>query len=250
MALHSSLKVSLPRQTRAGSRPRDSLRKSNPTTDSLPRSSFYSTNLIVAQVESVLFNLYASVKQVGLNPTHQRVHPHLSWLPLPRIFHRLKYSEALRSLTWSSLTCRRQLSSPLSTPAVHLQVDPYAGTLFLRRIHSGVLHPRNLVWALLTLSWKRQEMKKILRRNSLERVERPVAGPREVIRRGVNITLVHPERWGEGGPKPVLVSALLPIPISAIFDLFPSPQSMPIDSPYHFTPSAAKRISACGSLRL
>jgi len=140
---------------------------------------------------------------------------------------------------------------------VQIEADPYVGTLYLGRIHSGVLRAGDFVWALDSEGQKVGEgrVKKIFGRKGLERVEKPAAGPGEIIsiagikNGGVNVTLVHPEGWGEDGPKPISVSPLLSPPF--FFDLFLFLPAVPTYRPtYHFTPPAAQRLSPCGSFGL
>jgi GTP-binding protein len=98
---------------------------------------------------------------------------------------------------------------PFSMLTVQIESDPYVGTLYLGRIHSGVLRIGDPVWALDSEGAKVGEgkVKKIFGRKGLEKVEKDVAGAGEIVsiagikNGGINVTLVHPEGWGEEGPQ-------------------------------------------------
>ncbi|KAF5374138.1 hypothetical protein D9615_008881 [Tricholomella constricta] len=119
-------------------------------------------------------------------------------------------------------------TQPFSMLTVQIESDPYVGMLYLGRIHSGVLRVGDSVWAIDAEGNKVGDgkVKKIYGRKGLERVEKDVAGAGEIIsiagikNGGINITLVHPEGWSEGGPKP------LPVTAAAA-----AAQSSPIDPP-------------------
>jgi hypothetical protein len=95
---------------------------------------------------------------------------------------------------------------------VQIESDPYVGMLLLGRVHSGILKLGDTLWALDPEGNKVGEgkVKKIFGRRGLERVERGVAGAGEMVSvagvktrsgAGVNLTLVHPEGWGDEGPR-------------------------------------------------
>jgi predicted membrane GTPase involved in stress response len=98
---------------------------------------------------------------------------------------------------------------PFSMLTVQIEGDPYVGTLYLGRVHTGVLRVGDPVWALDSNGNKVGDgkVKKIFGRQGLERVEKDVAGAGEIIsiagikNGGINVTLVHPEGWGEQGPQ-------------------------------------------------
>ena len=109
-------------------------------------------------------------------------------------------------------------SSPFSMLTIQIEADPYVGMLYLGRIHSGVLKVGDYVWA-LNASGERVgdgKVKKIFGRRGLERIEKDTAAAGEIVsiagikcqsngRGGVNVTLIHPEGWGETGPRPLPV---------------------------------------------
>ena len=95
---------------------------------------------------------------------------------------------------------------------VQIESDPYVGILLLGRVHSGILRVGDTLWALDPEGNKVGEgkVKKIFGRRGLERIERVVAGAGEIVSvagvktrsgAGVNVTLVHPEGWGDEGPR-------------------------------------------------
>jgi predicted membrane GTPase involved in stress response len=103
---------------------------------------------------------------------------------------------------------------PFSMLTVQIESDPYVGTLYLGRIHSGVLRVGDPVWALDSKGNKVGDgkVKKIFGRKGLEKVEKDVAGAGEIVsiagikNGGINVTLVHPEGWGAEGPQALPVS--------------------------------------------
>ena len=106
-------------------------------------------------------------------------------------------------------------SSPFSMLTIQIESDPYVGMLYLGRIHSGVLNVGDFVWALNASGERVGEgkVKKIFGRRGLERIEKDSAAAGEIVSiagvkcqsngrgGGVNVTLIHPEGWGESGPK-------------------------------------------------
>lgn len=119
---------------------------------------------------------------------------------------------------------RLSRSRPFSMLTVQIEADPYLGSLFLGRIHSGTLRVGD---SLLSLNPEGQvvsegKVKKILAREGLQRVERLAAGAGEIVSiagikivgGGVNCTLVHPEGWGPDGPQPLPTTPIDPPTIS------------------------------------
>jgi GTP-binding protein len=106
---------------------------------------------------------------------------------------------------------------PFSMLTVQIEGDPYVGTLYLGRVHTGVLRVGDPLWALDSNGNKMGDgkVKKIFGRSGLERVEKDAAGAGEIIsiagikNGGINFTLVHPEGWGEAGPRPLPVRCFL-----------------------------------------
>ena len=103
-------------------------------------------------------------------------------------------------------------TAPFSMHTVQIESDPYVGILLLGRVHSGTLRVGDTLWALDPEGNKVGEgkVKKIYGRRGLERIERVVAGAGEIVSvagvktrsgAGVNVTLVHPEGWGDEGPR-------------------------------------------------
>lgn len=113
---------------------------------------------------------------------------------------------------------------PFSMLTVQIEGDSYVGTLYLGRIHTGVLRLGDSVWALDSNGNKVGDgkVKKIFGRKGLERVEKEVAGAGEIVsiagikNGGINVTLVHPEGWGEQGPQ-ALPSTPIDPPTISIF---------------------------------
>ena len=113
-------------------------------------------------------------------------------------------------------------SSPFSMLTIQIESDPYVGMLYLGRVHSGVLKVGDNIWALNASGERVGEgkVKKIFGRRGLERIEKDTAAAGEIvsiagikfqssIRGGVNVTLIHPDGWGESGPKPLPVCFFL-----------------------------------------
>ena len=107
--------------------------------------------------------------------------------------------------------------------------------LYLGRIHSGVLKIGDTLWALNAAGERVGEgkVKKIFGRRGLERVEKDTAGAGEIVSiagikcqgnggGGVNVTLIHPEGWGESGPQalPVRFFVLNKIKLTLTFFFF------------------------------
>jgi GTP-binding protein TypA/BipA len=115
-------------------------------------------------------------------------------------------------------------SRPFSMLTVQIEADPYLGSLYLGRIHSGTLRIGD---TLLSLNAEGRvvgegKVKKIIAREGLHRVERVAAGAGEIVSiagikivgGGVNRTLVHPDGWGPDGPQPLPTTPIDPPTIS------------------------------------
>jgi len=181
-----------------------------------------------AQVESDLFDLFAT-----LGATDEQV-------DYPLLYASAKQGWALDTPPQSATQLEHQ-SNPSMTPlfdlimshvpppthldrvrpfsmlTVQIEGDPYVGTLYLGRVHTGILRVGDSVWA-LDPSGNRVgdgKVKKIFGRKGLERVEKDVAGAGEIIsiagikNGGINVTLVHPEGWGQEGPQALPVCNVL-----------------------------------------
>ncbi|KAF6752444.1 GTP-binding protein TypA [Ephemerocybe angulata] len=117
-------------------------------------------------------------------------------------------------------------TAPFSMLTVQIESDPYVGVLYLGRVQSGVLRSNDLLWAIDSNGNKVGEgrVKKIFGRRGLERTDKDAAGAGEIVSiagikmgsGGVNVTLVHPEGWGEGGPKPLPTTPIDPPTISVV----------------------------------
>ncbi|KIJ94180.1 hypothetical protein K443DRAFT_110890 [Laccaria amethystina LaAM-08-1] len=125
-------------------------------------------------------------------------------------------------------------TAPFSMLTVQIESDPYVGMLLLGRVHSGILKPGDTLWALDPEGNKVGEgkVKKIFGRRGLERVERGVAGAGEMVSvagvktrsgAGVNLTLVHPEGWGDEGPQALPTTPIDPPTISVFVHANDSP---------------------------
>ncbi|KIJ47173.1 hypothetical protein M422DRAFT_45781 [Sphaerobolus stellatus SS14] len=113
---------------------------------------------------------------------------------------------------------------PFSMLTVQIESDPYVGVLYLGRIHSGTVSVGDTVWAINSEGKKVGDgkVKKILGRRGLDRVEKTVAGAGEIVSiagikgGGINMTLVHPEGWGETGPVALPTTPIDPPTISIV----------------------------------
>ncbi|KAG6853495.1 hypothetical protein C0991_003769 [Blastosporella zonata] len=122
-------------------------------------------------------------------------------------------------------------TQPFSMLTVQIESDPYVGMLYLGRIHTGILQVGDTVWAVDTEGNKVGEgkVKKIYARKGLERIEKNAAGAGEIVsiagikNGGINVTLVHPEGWGEEGPKPLPSTPIDPPTISIFVHANDSP---------------------------
>ncbi|KAG6836669.1 hypothetical protein H0H93_005216 [Arthromyces matolae] len=114
---------------------------------------------------------------------------------------------------------------------VQIENDPYVGMLYLGRIQSGVLSVGDTVHAIDSEGNKVGDgkVKKIFARKGLERYEKEAAGAGEIVsvagikNGGVNITLVHADGWGEGGPQPLPTTPIDPPTISIVVHANDSP---------------------------
>ncbi|KAJ7634624.1 GTP-binding protein TypA [Roridomyces roridus] len=127
----------------------------------------------------------------------------------------------------------RKDTDPFSMITIQIESDPYVGTLYLGRVHSGVLRPGDAVTAIDTQGNKVGEgrVKKIYVRVGMERVEREEAGAGEIISiagikgGGVNVTLCSADEkyWAEGGPQPLPSTPIDPPTISVVMHANSSP---------------------------
>ncbi|TFK37816.1 P-loop containing nucleoside triphosphate hydrolase protein [Crucibulum laeve] len=123
--------------------------------------------------------------------------------------------------------------TPFSMLTVQVEADPYVGALYLGRIQSGVIKVGDTLWAIDEEGNKVGDgkVKKIFGRRGLERVERGEAGAGEIVSvagikgGGVNVTLVHPEGWGEAGPQPLPTTPIDPPTISIFIHANDSPMA-------------------------
>ncbi|KAJ7474850.1 GTP-binding protein TypA [Mycena latifolia] len=116
---------------------------------------------------------------------------------------------------------------------IQIESDPYVGTLYLGRVHSGVVRPGDALIAIDPNGVKVGEgrVKKVYIRLGMERVEREVAGAGDIISiagikgGGVNVTLVSADEktWPEGGPKPLPSTPIDPPTISVVVHANSSP---------------------------
>jgi predicted membrane GTPase involved in stress response len=117
-------------------------------------------------------------------------------------------------------------SKPFSMLTVQIESDPYVGVLYLGRVQSGVLRVNDVLWALDAQGNKVGEgkVKKIFGRRGLDRTEKDAAGAGEIVSiagikmgsGGINVTLVHPEGWGEEGPTALPTTPIDPPTISVV----------------------------------
>ncbi|KAJ6531388.1 GTP-binding protein TypA [Mycena vulgaris] len=116
---------------------------------------------------------------------------------------------------------------------VQIESDPYVGTLYLGRVHSGVLRPGDALIAIDSNGVKVGDgrVKKIYIRLGMDRVERDEAGAGDIISvagikgGGVNVTLVSADEknWPEGGPQPLPSTPIDPPTISVVVHANSSP---------------------------
>lgn len=123
--------------------------------------------------------------------------------------------------------------SVFSMITIQIESDPYVGTLYLGRVHSGVIRPGDALIAINDEGVKVGEgrVKKLYIRLGTERVERDEAGAGDIISiagikgGGVNVTLVSADEknWPEGGPKPLPSTPIDPPTISIVVHANSSP---------------------------
>ncbi|KAJ7457280.1 GTP-binding protein TypA [Mycena galericulata] len=127
----------------------------------------------------------------------------------------------------------RTEDDPFSMITIQIESDPYVGTLYLGRVHSGVIRPGDALIAIDPQGAKVGEgrVKKIYVRVGMERVEREEAGAGEIISvagikgGGVNVTLLSADEktWPEGGPQPLPSTPIDPPTISVVVQANSSP---------------------------
>lgn len=184
------------------------------------------------QVESDLFDLFATLgasdEQADYPLLYASAKHGWAQQELPSISPPSPSSTMapLFDLIMSHVPSPTQLSrcGPFSMLTVQIEADPYLGSLFLGRIHSGTLRVGD---TLLSLNAEGQmvgegKVKKIFAREGLQREEKVVAGAGEIVSiagikivgGGVNCTLVHPDGWGLDGPQPLPTTPIDPPTIS------------------------------------
>ncbi|KAJ7929598.1 hypothetical protein B0H13DRAFT_2228497 [Mycena leptocephala] len=122
---------------------------------------------------------------------------------------------------------------PFSMITIQIESDPYVGTLYLGRVHSGVLRPGDALVAIDPQGNKVGDgrVKKIYVRVGMERVERDEAGAGEIISiagikgGGVNVTLLSADEktWPDGVPQPLPSTPIDPPTISVVIHANSSP---------------------------
>ncbi|KAF8216345.1 hypothetical protein K438DRAFT_1747610 [Mycena galopus ATCC 62051] len=116
---------------------------------------------------------------------------------------------------------------------IQIESDPYVGTIYLGRVHSGVLRVGDALIGIDSEGNKVGEgrVKKIYVRVGMDRVERDEAGAGEIISiagikgGGVNVTLLSADEktWPEGGPVPLPSTPIDPPTISVVINANSSP---------------------------
>lgn len=175
----------------------------------------------VAQVESDLFDLFATLGATDEQADYPLLYASAKqgWAsdnPVPPALASTDSSmEPLFNLILSHVPPPTHLAStgPFSMLTVQIENDPYLGVLYLGRVQSGTLKIGDSILALDPEGNKVGEgkVKRILGRMGLERGEKDSAGAGEIVSiagvkgGGVNVTLVHPDGWGEAGPQPLPV---------------------------------------------
>lgn len=97
-------------------------------------------------------------------------------------------------------------TAPFSMLTVQIESDPYVGILLLGRVHSGILKLGDALWALDPEGNKVGEGKVKTKTGA-----------------GVNVTLVHPEGWGDQGPQALPTTPIDPPTISIFVHANDSP---------------------------
>ncbi|KAJ7202136.1 GTP-binding protein TypA [Mycena pura] len=125
------------------------------------------------------------------------------------------------------------IQAPFSMITIQIESDPYVGTLYLGRVHSGVIRTGDALIAIDPQGVQVGDgrVKKIYVRVGMERVERDEAGAGEIISiagikgGGVNVTLVSADEksWPEGGPQPLPSTPIDPPTISVVVNANSSP---------------------------
>jgi len=106
-------------------------------------------------------------------------------------------------------------TDPFSMLTVQIETDPFVGSLYLGRIQSGSVKIGDTLWALDPDGKKVGDgkVKKLYSRVGVEKNELTEASAGEIVSiagikgGGVNITLVQPDGWSEGGPIALEVRA-------------------------------------------
>ncbi|EAU81604.2 GTP-binding protein TypA [Coprinopsis cinerea okayama7 len=187
-----------------------------------------------AQVESDLFDLFATLGATDEQADYPLLYASAKqgWAQdkPPQPAPEASSMASLFNLILNHVPAPRHLdrSKPFSMLTVQIESDPYVGVLYLGRIESGTLKVNDTVWALDPQGNKVGEgkVKKIFGKRGLERIEKDVAAAGEIVsiagikNGGVNITLIHPEGWGEEGPKPLPTAPIDPPTISVV--LYPN----------------------------
>ncbi|KAF7368711.1 GTP-binding protein [Mycena venus] len=127
----------------------------------------------------------------------------------------------------------RKEEDPFSMITIQIESDPYVGTLYLGRVHSGVLRPGDALIGVDPQGNRVGEgrVKKIYVRVGMERVERDEAGAGEIISiagikgGGVNVTLLSADEktWPDGVPQPLPSTPIDPPTISIVVHANSSP---------------------------
>ncbi|KAJ7171214.1 GTP-binding protein TypA [Mycena filopes] len=116
--------------------------------------------------------------------------------------------------------------APFSMITIQIENDPYVGTLYLGRVHSGVIRPGDALIAIDPQGKKVGDgrVKKLYVRVGMDRVERDEAGAGEIISiagikgGGVNVTLLSADEktWPDGVPQPLPSTPIDPPTISIV----------------------------------
>ncbi|KAJ7347793.1 P-loop containing nucleoside triphosphate hydrolase protein [Mycena albidolilacea] len=127
----------------------------------------------------------------------------------------------------------RKEDDPFRMITIQIESDPYVGTLYLGRVHSGVLRPGDALIGIDPQGNRVGEgrVKKIYVRVGMERVERDEAGAGEIISiagikgGGVNVTLLSADErtWPDGVPQPLPSTPIDPPTISVVVHANSSP---------------------------
>ncbi|KAK7052576.1 GTP-binding protein [Favolaschia claudopus] len=130
-------------------------------------------------------------------------------------------------------TLARQETDTFSMITIQIESDPYVGTLYLGRVHSGVLRPGDALIGVDPQGNRVAEgrVKKIYVRVGMDRVERDEAGAGEIISiagikgGGVNVTLLSADEkaWTDGVPQPLPSTPIDPPTISIVVHANSSP---------------------------